>query len=157
MRVEQQDVYISEDNQTFTSEEACIAHEKKQVEIKKRYEKLNVYTVSHSFEATEGRGYFGRTHILTDQDLSIVLDYCFHRWGEILRPWYVGGYYEAWKLRINSRDVEAALRDEGHKDRWLWKPVDVVFLSNKPLDIDDFPARVWVWPRPTPPTGGESG
>ena len=56
-------------------------------------------------------------------------------------------------LSVSNKSVEAALKEEGHKDRWLWKPVDVVFLSNKPLDIDDFPPRVWVWPR-TPDTGG---
>ena len=99
------------------------------------------------FETTEGKGYFGRTHILTDQSLAVVLDYCFHRWGVVLRPWYGDGYYEAWHLSERTRSVDAALKDKGTKDEWLWKPVDVIFLSNKPLDIEDFPARVWIWPR----------
>ncbi|MAN65324.1 hypothetical protein [uncultured Hyphomonas sp.] len=147
MRMEKQNIFIADDGERFTDEADCIAHEKKTIEDKKRLEGLKVYTVAHSFDATEGRGYYGRTHILTDQELSIVIAYCIDRWGDILQPWYGTGYYEAWKLHSSSRGVEAALKDEGAKDRWPHKPVDIVFLSNKSLDVDRIPANVFPWPR----------
>ena len=147
MKIVKQNVYISEDGKTFTSEEECIAHEKRVAETQRRLEKLQVHTVRHTFDSTEGRGYYGTTHILTDQDLPLVIQYCLDRWGEPLRGWYGDGYYEAWRLHLNSRTAEAAIKDQGNIPSYGHHPTDVVFLSDKSLNADGVPGRVFPWPR----------
>lgn len=147
MRIEKADVFIAEDGQKFATEEDCLEHESKVAAAKKRVESLEVYTVSHGFDATEGRGYFGRTHIITDSELPVVLQYCINRWGNILRQWYGNSYYESWRLHSKSLTVEKALKQKGHRLQYGASPTDIVFISSgDAIDGSGLPEPTFPWP-----------
>lgn len=150
MRVEKRDVYVADDGSVFENEEKCAAYEQKIAERDRALATLKVRRVSHSFDATEGKGYFGTTLILSDQSHAVVTQYCLDRFGPILCPWYGDGFYEAWHLRPpNETDtVDWALAHDGFKDRYAHKPWDLVVVSTTDFSWANLPGSVMPWPRP---------
>lgn len=128
-------MYESEDGKVFSSEDECIAHEKKITAEKKRYEGLNIYSVNSCFDSTEGRGYYKQTYIITDMSLSVVSDYVSRSFGELFQPWYGDGFYEAWNLFIcKNIKVHDVLKKNGKSNGYGHHKTEVIFLSEKPLE-----------------------
>lgn len=147
MRIEKADIYISEDGKRFATEAECAAHESAENAKAKRLEKLRVYGVSHSFDSTEGRGYYRHTSIITDQPLPHVIQWCFDQFGQPLAQWYGSGHYEAWRMSEKpEHGAEAVKRALGRQGKDSFGCVrGVVFLSNSALD--GLPVPVSAWPR----------
>lgn len=106
MRKETREVFVSEDGKSFDTEDACLAHEK---EIRKQQTalgNLTAYEINHNFDATEGKGYFGKTCLLTDCGQTEVIAFCLKTFGPPLVGWYGDGYYVAWGFR-QAKHLEA--------------------------------------------------
>lgn len=151
MKTENREVYISDDGKVFDTIEACQTHEREEAAKAKRIAGLQVWSVSSSFDSTEGRGYGRVTYIVTDTGFPEILQYCLDRFGQPLSGWYGNGYYEAWHLhrRENMTAVDAVVKSkERHSGVGDTRAtVDLIFLSSKDIDHPDLPERVFPWPR----------
>ena len=150
MSTEKREVFVADDGKVFETMDACVAHEKQIAEIARRIERLKVFTVSSSFDSTEGRGYHQTTYIVTDADLAVVIEYCLDRFGKPLSGWYGDGFYEAWRLHTSDMSAADALRRvrEPHGGIGTTRgAADLVFLSQTNLDHPDLPKRVFHWPK----------
>ena len=160
MRTETKEVYIADDGKQFATVEECQAHERRLVEQEKRIAGLMVYRVRHSFDGTEGRGYYGNTIIVTDSGLPEVIQYCLDRWGQPLTGWYGDGYYQAWHLHKDDGDdaLSRALSDARAVPAFSYahKATDLVLLSQAPVEHDQLPEPVFPWPRKAPSSEGEN-
>lgn len=140
------EVWMSDDNQMFETEIACETYEKLLREKQKRIENLKCYRISHNFEATEGRGYFGFTLIVTDQSYPVVLQYCIEKFGKPLQEWYSKSYYEAWTIRQDPKTAKEALKDqEVQKSPFNYNSnlkYYTIFLSDKEIDYPGLPKPV---------------
>lgn len=153
MRSEKRDVFVSDDGKVFETAEQCQSHERVLAAQKRRIEGLKVYTVTHGFDSTEGRGYYRTTYIITDATYAAVLQFCFDRFGSPLQQWYGDGHYEAWHIHQRDFSANEALTKakEPHSGVGLGTgKVDVVFLSNDDIDHDGLPKRTPFWPRQKP-------
>lgn len=107
MKTITKELYVSDDGKEFLTVEACVAHEKYVNYLNNKV--FTVYPVNHSFDATEGRGYYGLTYILLDDEFSImdVIEFCIKTYGEISRSWYGARTYKAWRLcdKIDSTKI----------------------------------------------------
>lgn len=150
VRSEKREVYLSDDGKVFETVEACQAHEREIAANARRVEGLKVYTVASSFDATEGRGYHRTTYIITDASFSVVLEYCFDRFGRPLAGWYGDGFFEVWRLSLSDMKAEDGLRraKQAHSGIGTTRgEADVVFLSDKRIDHPELPAPTYPWPK----------
>ena len=150
MQVKQQDVFIADDGKSFTSEKECLDHE---AHLRKRegaFKGLRVYRVSHSFDETEGRGYFGKTMIVTDACIASVTQYCLDRWGAPLQQWYGDGFFGAWLIQhLSDTDtVEWAMAHNGYRPFIYHTPWELVVVSKNDFTWAGLPASTFPWPRP---------
>ncbi len=146
MKKQSREVWISDDNKVFETEAACAKHEQDVRDREKRIENLKCYKVSHSFDATEGRGYYGSTLIVTDQSYPVVLQYCLEKFGKPLQEWYNKSYYEAWLIYQSPNSAKDALKNQevskspfGYNSNYK---NFTVFISNKEIDFPDLPKPV---------------
>ncbi|OJY66397.1 hypothetical protein [Rhizobium sp. 60-20] len=151
MKTETRQIYVSDDGKVFDTVEACQAHERDEAAKARRLANLKVYTVSHGFDATEGRGYGAMTYIITDADMPVLIQYCLDRYGRPLSSWYGDGFHEVWFLsQRDSYSAADAIKRAKEPHAGIGSTsarVDIVFLSDKPIDHPDLPARVFPWPR----------
>lgn len=151
MRVEKRDIFVSVDEKVFDTESECVAHEQNLAAQARRIERLKVYTVRSSFDATEGRGYHQTSYVVTDQSMAVIIEYCLDRFGRPLASWYGDGFYESWILYPTEFTAQDAIRlsKEPHGGIALTKGgVDLVFLSRESVDHPDLPKCVFPWPKP---------
>lgn len=144
MKIEYRNVYIADDGSMHETEEAAVEHEKMLARRQREFGFLQVHVVNYAFDATEGKGYFARRVIITDEDLPVVLDYCFCEFGRPLRPWYGDGYYRAWDIAINSpgRTPEWAMNQVGTVPWHGHRPIEVVVLSENDFTWAGLPKSV---------------
>ena len=148
MRVEKRDVYVADDGKIFQTEAAAVEHDKMMAKREVALSRLKVVRVTHGFDGTEGRGYFGKTLIVTDQGSGVITQYCLDRFGAPLTSWYGGGFYETWLTRQNDCDtVEWAIAHDGYKDKYAWKPWDLVVVSFDDFTWAGLPESTMPWPR----------
>lgn len=146
MKTIQKTVYVAEDLSEFTKLEDCQKHEAALVAKEKLLNDLKLYRVAWAFEATEGRGYFNITNIITDFEFNSpeILNYCIGRYGQPLRCWYGKNYYAEWKLDKVESDIsdhiKSALKNNGafRKNSSLsGGKIDTVFISKKEAPTDE--------------------
>lgn len=146
MKTIQKTVYVAEDGKEFTSDKACSDHEKFLIEQEKRLQNLKIYTVNYSFEATEGRGYYRRVHIITDKEYEVVLQYCYNTFGPPLKPWYGSHYYKSWIINESTGlSVKEALKQQGLRvSQFLSSDatIEVVLLSTSDIEYPEVPAAI---------------
>lgn len=146
MKREKREVFVADDGSVFDKEDDCIAHEKELAALAKRIEGLKVYAVNHGFDGTEGRGYFARTWIITDQEYAIVLAHCIRKFGAVLQDWYGDGFYVAWRLSESDFSPEQAIEKIGFKASRNHRPDELVFISRKKLEYPGLPDPMFPWP-----------
>lgn len=147
MKTITKEVFVTTDGEEFTSEENALSHEREYLADEKRKKSLRVYRVNHSFDSTEGRGYFGAEYIITDDSLGSVIQHCMSKYGEVFQGWYGGSYYEAWNLHeINHTDLKTILSLDGTRPEYTYahKPFEVTFISRKPIAGLPVPTFPWV-------------
>lgn len=150
MKAEKREVFISDDGKVFDTVDACQAHEREIAANAKRLENLKGYIVRSSFDATEGRGYYKTTYILTDASFSVVLEYCLDRFGRPLSAWYGNGFYEQWIISPSDKSADELLKQSKGSQSGVGLSsgvADVVFLSSKTIDHPEIPAPVYPWPK----------
>lgn len=150
MKVEKREVFVAEDGKVFDTMDACQTHEREIAKYKQRLENLIVYIVNSSFDATEGRGYYATTYIITDASYAVVLEYCLDRFGRPLSSWYGDGFYEQWLIRKDERKAIDILKLAKTSHSGVGSNtgrVDTVFISTKVIDHPDMPAPVHPWPK----------
>jgi hypothetical protein len=147
MKIEQRQVYISDDGQTFSTAAACEAHESEQLKRKQALARLRVWSVTHGFDATEGRGYYARTLIVTDASEPVLLQWCLDTFGQPLAAWYGDGFYETWHLNITDKSVDWAQAEKGNIPYSYHSPTALVVISYSDWTWAGLPASQHPWPR----------
>lgn len=72
----QSTIYIAKDGKEFTDKTACEKYEKK-------LDSHQLWSVTHSPDLTEGRGYYGKTYLHTESaSLDEIEDFCFKKFGK---------------------------------------------------------------------------
>lgn len=161
MKTETREVFVADDGKVFDKAEDCMRHEMAVKEHAKQIEAMGVYVIDHSFDLTEGRGYFGLTILVTDASYNEILQYCIDRYGHPLCDFY-GRDQPAWHL-----SKKATQTGEGWSDkRWFdWiadmkaskANTDVVFLTDKKISHPSLPAATKPGLKRRPTEGALSG
>lgn len=89
-------VYVAKDGTEFTDKAKAKAHEKK-------LDSMQMWSVTHGFDCTEGRGYYSKTYLHTvGASKDEVEDYCYRTFGR--KVVYVQGVERhkqaGWILRL---------------------------------------------------------
>jgi hypothetical protein len=147
MKIEQRQVYISDDGQPFATAAECEAHEAEMLKRKAALSALKVYSVTHGFDATEGRGYFARTIIVTDASEPVLLQWCLDNLGQPLSGWYGDSFYESWILNRTDKSVDWALEQQGKVPYSYHTATTLVMLSKADWAWAGLPASQHPWPR----------
>ncbi len=151
MKTEKRDVFVADDGKVFDNPDACQEYERKIAANMQRIDGLKVYKVVSGFDTTEGRGYHRTTYIITDASFSVVLDFCFDRYGRPLSGWYGDTFYEQWIIHPleGMTAAEAVARSHEHHTGIGLSAgeAEALFLSATPIDHPDFPKPVFPWPR----------
>jgi hypothetical protein len=157
MRVEQRDVYVADDGKIFQTEAEAVKHDKLMAKRESALSRLKVVRVAHSFDGTEGKGYFGKTIVVTNQGSGVITQYCLDRFGAPLSGWYGDGFYEAWLVSESDSDtVEWAMAHHGFKDRYASKPWDLAVVSPDDFTWAGLPKSTMPWPRTKPDSAKRS-
>lgn len=149
MKIEQRQVYISDDGQTFATAAECEAHEAEILKRKRALSLLRVWSVTHGFEATEGRGYFARTLIVTDASEPVLLQWCLDKFGPPLDSWYGDGFYEKWLLNSTDKSVDWAQTQKGTVPYSYHSKTELVVISKSDWTWAGLPTSQHPWPRKT--------
>lgn len=147
MKIEQRQVYISDDGKTFATAAECEAHEAEQLKRKQALARLKVWSVNHGFDETEGRGYFAQTLIVTDENQPVIIQSCLDTLGPPLSGWYGDGFYEVWHLSITNKDVDWALSQNGKVPYSNHRKIEIVVISKSDWTWAGLPASQHPWPR----------
>lgn len=107
MHIETRKVFVSEDGKSFDLEKDCVAHEQCLEIQKRRLDKIKFYSISHTPDLTEGRGYYGLTYLAVEDDYyhsEWALDFCFKNFGSALE--FVMGVSPIpnWVLRETTKE-----------------------------------------------------
>ena len=102
MKEETRPVFVADDGTVFEKAEDALAHEEKLREQKAALSRLRVVRVVHGFDATEGRGYFAQTVIVTDATSAVITQWCLNKFGSPLQSWFGDSYYDSWYLTAPS-------------------------------------------------------
>ncbi|AUR84297.1 hypothetical protein NVP1052A_68 [Vibrio phage 1.052.A._10N.286.46.C3] len=89
-------VYIAKDGREFTDKKKAEAYEK-------RIDSMKLWSVTHGFDCTEGKGYYSKTYLNTEgASKDEVEDYCYRNFGR--KVVYVQGVERhkqaGWILRL---------------------------------------------------------
>ena len=147
MKIEQRQVYISDDGKTFATAAECDAHEAAQLKRKQALSHLRVWSVTHGFDATEGRGYFAKTLIVTDATQPVLLQWCLDKFGPPLDSWYGDGFYETWHLNSTDNTVDWAQAQKGKVPYNNNSKTDLFIVSKSEWTWAGLPASQHPWPR----------
>jgi hypothetical protein len=147
MKIETKQVYISDDGKTFSSAAECEAHEAEQLKRKQALVNLRVWSVAHGFDATEGRGYFARTIIVTDATQPVLIQWCLDKFGPPLDSWYGNGFYECWDLHKTDRDVDWAVQQKDKVPFSYHSKTALVVVSKSDWTWAGLPKSEHPWPR----------
>lgn len=150
MRQENRPVFVTDDGEVFSSEQAALEHETKEREKAKALARLKIYSVNHGFDATEGRGYFAQTLIISDASKSVLIQWCLDTFGPVLSGWYGGGFFEAWHMNEprEGATVEWAMKQEGVSNFRHNSPTKIAVVSKNDFTSCGLPASQFPWPRP---------
>lgn len=145
-------MFVADDGEIFSTEEAALSHEAELRKKKKALASLRVRRVIHGFDATEGRGHFAKTLVITDASSAEITQWCIDKFGAPLAPWYGNGFYEAWYLTspCDSDTVEWALKHKGYKERYGHRPWELAVVSQNDFAWAGLPKSEFPWPRPKP-------
>lgn len=151
MKTETREVFVADDGKVFDKAEDCMRHEMTVKEHAKQIEAMGVYVVDHSFDLTEGRGFFGLTILVTDATYNEILQYCIDRYGHPLCDFY-GRDQPAWHLNRKTAQTGDGWSDkrwfEWIEDMKRHPPqaagsskvnIDVVFLTDKKISHPSLP------------------
>ena len=147
MKIEQRQVYISDDGKTFATAAECEAHEAELLKRKAALSLLHVWSVTHGFDATEGRGYYARTLIVTDASEPVLLQWCLDNLGPPLDSWYGDSFYESWNLNRTDKSVDWAQTEKGNIPYSYHTPTALVVISKADWTWAGLPASQHPWPR----------
>jgi len=147
MKTVTKNVYVADDGKEFTTEAECLSHERAKRTLAQRLRLLKVYSISHGFDATEGKGYFAKTFIISDAKFQVVLQYCFDKFGPILRPWYGDSFFEEWIISESSLSAAQALQEQGKVPHYAHRPTEVIVVSSNDFTESDLPTSEFPWPR----------
>ena len=100
MKEKQTTTYMADDGKEFISKKECEVYEKKLAS-------MQLWSVTHSPDCCEGRGYHGRTYIRTESaHQNEVEDFCYKKFG--CKSAYVqgvrNGYMPNWSLTKLKND-----------------------------------------------------
>jgi hypothetical protein len=110
-------------------------------------ESLRVWNVTHGFDATEGRGYFAETLIITDAEEPVLIQWCIDTFGAPLAGWYGDSFYSEWYLRCTPADALTAMKTKGTKRYGNWSPTVLAVVSQKDWTWAGLPKSEFPWPR----------
>lgn len=153
MKQETRPVFVTDDGKVFSTEEAALNHEADTRKRQRAFAALRVLRISHGFDSTEGRGYFAKTLLITDDSSAVVTQWCLDKFGAPLASWCGGSFYEEWICdRCESDTVEWAMEHEGFKDGFNCSPWKLVVVSRNDFTWAGLPKSEFPWPRPKPKT-----
>jgi hypothetical protein len=147
MKIETKQVYISDDGLTFSTAAECEAHEAEQLKRKQALVNLRVWSVSHGFDETEGRGYFAQTLIITDATQPVLIQWCLDKFGPPLDAWYGGGFYEKWMLYKTDKNVDWAISQRGKIPYSNHSKIELAVVSKSDWTWAKLPKSEHPWPR----------
>lgn len=149
MKQETRPVFVADDGSVFPTEDAALAHEDAERKKQAALAKLKVYRVRHGFDATEGRGYFATTLVVTDASRAIIIQWCLDKFGPPLSGWYGDSFYEEWHLNAGAESdtVEWAIAHEGYKPGYNETPWRLAVVSKTDFSWAGLPKSQFPWPR----------
>jgi maltose-binding protein MalE len=150
MKEESRPVFVTDDGEVFATEQEALEHEARLRERQKALASLKVRMVVHGFDETEGRGYFAKTLVVTDESSAVLLQWCLDKFGQPLDSWYGDSFYERWYLTDPSAsdDVEWALAHNGYKPGDYHTPWKLAVVSKRDFTWAGLPKSEHPWPRP---------
>lgn len=149
MKAEKRDVWVSDDGKVFETKGACEAHESEQLRRQQALAGLKVWSVAHGFDATEGRGYFASTYIITDATKAVLIQWCLDKFGAPLDSWYGDGFFETWHLNEGDMTAAQAAKKSGETPGYNYAKTKVAVVSDKDWTWAGLPASEFPWPRTT--------
>lgn len=149
MKQETRPVFVTDDGKVFDKEAKAKEHEDLLDKQRRAFSRLCVWQVNHGFDATEGRGYFSKTLIVSDATQAVIIQWCIDKFGEPLESWYGDSFYEKWHLSvpIANRTVEWALKNEGHTPAYGHRPWELATVSKNSFEWAGLPKSEHPWPR----------
>jgi hypothetical protein len=118
---------------------------------------LKVWVVTHGFDATEGRGYFAETLVVTDAEQPALIQWCLDTFGPPLAGWYGNGFYEEWHLRPTPGDAAAAMAAAGTRKYGNSSLTKLAVVSQADWTWAGLPQSEFPWPRVKRPPGTNKG